>query len=246
MPAQPASHFPEWNGNYVLSNDVLTAYPELGSLVASVISGWSITETNLGWALASLIGAKQPVVMSMYSAARSFEVQRDLLLAAAEAVLPKRYALIFRAGLEVMARSAKHRHRFAHWVWGASSDPDFKALLLVEPKDSWNLAAARIKVWLRSKDPLPLTVPNLPHDKILVYRLDELQETKNDVERAYRVADALRHLAGSTPQRRKVIYRWLCAEADIQTVLKRVKKDRKRSRATQPQQPRKSRPRDST
>ena len=80
MAAQRATHV-KWNGNYFFGSDCLINKPDHTVLVATVIAGWSATEQHLGRAFGSLIGAKQPVTMSMYSAIRSFEVQRDLIKA---------------------------------------------------------------------------------------------------------------------------------------------------------------------
>ena len=229
---QPASRV-KWNGNYFFGSDCLTGRPELGSIVAAVIAGWAITETHLGRTFAILIGAKQPITMSMYGATRSFDVQRDLLKAVAKEVLSKRYVVLFEAALVVMNRAAADRHKFAHWVWGTSADPELPALLLVEPKHFWHLTAAQIRHWndKRRKNAIEkvgpfqfqVTQPKLNHEHILVYREKDLKEAQEGVERAYRIADALRMLAASKPARRRVIYRWLCSDADIQRAIERAK-----------------------
>jgi hypothetical protein len=109
MPAHLASNI-RWSGNYVFGSDVLTNMADHGAVVAAVIAGWSVTEAHLGRTFATLIGAKQPAAMSMYAAARSFEVQRSLLEAAVDDVLSKRYAALFRAAFVVLNRSARYRH----------------------------------------------------------------------------------------------------------------------------------------
>jgi hypothetical protein len=232
MPPHPASHYKKWNGSCELSDQSLLAKPELAGLVASVIAAWSMTEAHLGRTLAALIGSKQPVIMSMYSATRSFEVQRALLLAAVKEVMPKRYADIFDISLAVLARSAKYRHRFAHCIWGRSLDTTLDALVLVAPKDSWNVAADQLKFWRRAKLPsngsimhLYAQTPNLSHDKIIVYRLKDLQEVHVEVERSYQIADALFRLAGSKGDGRRRIYNWLIGQADIRSARDRAKND---------------------
>src|SRR5665213_514455 len=107
---QPASKV-KWNGNYMFGTDSLVARPEFGCLVAAVIAGWAIIETHLGRTFATLIGAKQPTTMNMYMAARSFDVQRDLLKVAAVDVLPKRYAALFDVALIILSRAALDRHK---------------------------------------------------------------------------------------------------------------------------------------
>ena len=115
MTAQRASRV-KWNGNHIFGNEVLVNMPEHGSIVAATIAGWAITEAHPGRIFGTLIGGRQPVALSMYSVARSFDIQRDLLLAAVDEIMPKRYAALFRAALVVLRRAALHRHRFAHWV----------------------------------------------------------------------------------------------------------------------------------
>lgn len=239
---QPATRV-KWNGNYIFGNEALTGRPEFGSIVAAVIAGWSITETHLGRTFATLIGAKQPVTMSMYAAARSFQVQRDLLLAVADEVLPKRYATLFGVVLTVLNHAAQDRHKFAHWVWGASADPELQALLLVEPRHFWNLAVAQIKRWhdKRNKNAIEkigpfqfqATQPRLNHEHILVYRMRDLTDARDRIERAYRHADALRALAEARPPRRQRIYRWICDEPDIRQALEKVNKGQGNSSPTQ-------------
>jgi hypothetical protein len=242
---QPASRV-KWNGNYQFGTETLTARPEFSGLVAAVIAGWAMTETHLGRTFAVLIGAKQPVTMTMYEAVRSFDVQRRLLLVAASEVLPKRYATLMDAALTVLIRAAQDRHKFAHWVWGASADPELDALLLVEPKHFWNLIVARIR--RRNQLKIEWTAPHelmmqgstkLNPEHIFVYRLKDLHDTRDRMERAYRIAEALRQLADSNGSRRRVIYRWLCGEPDIRQALDRVRKVSTRSPPTSRAQHRK-------
>jgi hypothetical protein len=232
LPAQPASHV-KWNGNYFFGSDVLINLPDHGCLVAAVIAGWAATETNLGRMFAELIGAKQPVTLSMYAAARSFEVQRDLLQAAVDEILPKRYATLFKAALVVLNRAAKQRHNFAHWIWGASADPGLQALLLVEPKHFWNLAAEDIRFWKRiskkaptaRENPMPfiLNPPKLDHKHIVVYRLKDLREVHEQIEQAFRIADAFRQIVDAKDSRRHAIYKWINSEPQIHSEIAKTK-----------------------
>jgi hypothetical protein len=113
---QPASKV-RWNGNYIMGNDALIGSPEFASIVAAVIAGWSMTETHLGRTFAYLVGAKHPVTMSMYTTARTFRMQRDLLETVAKEVLPKKYAALFGVVMGVLTSAANDRHKFAHWIW---------------------------------------------------------------------------------------------------------------------------------
>jgi hypothetical protein len=230
--------------SYVFGNEVLTRKPEFGSLVAAVIAGWAITETHLGRTFASLVGAKQPVTMSMYEAVRSFETQRDLLRAAATEVLPRRYANLFGAALSVIKHAASDRNKFAHWVWGASADPDLNALFLVEPKQFWKLTTTQLRYWKkkRGKDTIERVgpvrfaaqVPRLDAQHIYVYRIKDLQSARDRVERAYRIADALRQLVDSGIERRRMIYQWLRDDPDIHLALQKSKKKASKRRHPKP------------
>jgi hypothetical protein len=231
MTAQPASSH-KWNANCTFGNEALVNMPDHGSVVAAVIAGWSVIEATLGRTFAMLIGARQPVSMSMYGAARSFEIQRELLQVAVNEVMSKRHAALIAATLVVVNRSAIHRHRFAHWVWGASADPELRALLLVEPRNYWNLTAAQMKYWrthvkrvLEKNGPTAFNagMPQLAHDHIFVYRLKDLNDVRAQIERAYQMADALFELVDSKGHRRRMILHWLNSQADIRLALEKAK-----------------------
>jgi len=206
-----------------MGNNALVLKPEHASVAMSVIAGWAATEVHLGRVFATLIGAKHPVAMSMYVAARSYEVQRDLLLAAAREVLAKRYATRIEDALVVMGRSASIRHRFAHWIWGASADPDLNALLLVEPKHFWSLAVDQIRVMRGKRPKTPdeynQMMPHLKRDQMLVYTLKDLKDARDEIETAFTIADHLRALVQAPAALRPTLYRRLGSMPPIQTAL---------------------------
>ena len=235
MAPQPVSTM-KWNGNFMFGNDVLIDRPDHGSHVAAAISGWAIIEAMLGRTFAILIGARQPVTMTMYSATRSFDVQRELFMAAVNAVMPKKYAELIAATLVVINRSAIHRHRFAHWIWGASADPALQALFLVEPKNFWNLTAAQTRFWQRrgmkrlASGPMYSIDPEMPQlsgDHIFVYRLKDLKEIVKEIERAHSLVDKLRDLVASKNPMRHAIATWLGNQPDTRLVLEKAKSNQK-------------------
>lgn len=238
MTAQPITHH-NWNGNYVFGNEVLIEWPEYGAEVSGVISGWAFVEATLGRAFASLIGARQPVTMTMYNAARSFDVQRALLEAAVDDVLPVTYSRIFKIALIVINRSAIHRHRFAHWLWGRTSSAvkeDLRALLLVEPRNYWNITAAQIKYWNKNKRHLEkagegsffvVNMPLLKHEHIWAYTIDDLKNVRAEIEHAFNLADALRDLARAKAPKRREILNWLKSDRQIREVLAAERKRQK-------------------
>jgi hypothetical protein len=167
----------------------------------------------------------------MYGAVRSFDVQRDMLIAAVREVLPNRYAVLFEASLSVIRRAASDRNKFAHWIWGSSADPELQALLLVEPKHFWQLTVQQINhfkfVEKQTESALSafLMPPRLDRQNIYVYQLKDLQEAQRRVERAFGIAASLRVLADGDGSLRQSLYRALCREPDIQKAVEDMKKN---------------------
>jgi hypothetical protein len=227
----------KWNGSSEFGNAVLIRFPNITAVAAGILAGWTVTEARLGQMFGTLIGAKQPVTMSMYSAVRSFEVQRDLIKAACTELMPQRYAMLAAACLDVVYKVSGTRHRLAHWVWGMSTDPDLTALLLVEPRSLWRLHVSLTRHWSNPRvrkrlgADFLLKSPKLDPEDIWLYTFNDLQGEVAEVDRAYRIVDALIQLVGSDAVRRRAIYRWLCSEADLQSALKKVKKNWPRNRS---------------
>jgi hypothetical protein len=250
MAAQRATSV-KWNGESTWGTNVLTEAPELGALVAATITAWTMTEAHMGRLFGSLIGIKQPMTMSMYSAIRSFEVQRDLIKTASVERLPKRYAIAVTAGMSVVQKFYKTRNEFAHWIWGASTDPELKALLLVDPKYFWKLHIEQHQWWndKRRKGAIervgPFAFmkgkPEISRDDIWVYRLSDLQQKRREIERAYGIIEALRLLVVQDVARRRGIYHWLCSEADLQKEVKKVTDNWPRTRPVHLSRPRRGR-----
>lgn len=226
MAGQPLSTL-RTNGNYFFGTDVLVPRPNSMALISIAVAGWSITEAHLGNAFAALIGATKPVTMDMYCAFDSFAVQKRLLVTAATRILPKRYSDIFRATLVVLERAATERHKFAHWIWGASADPKFSdTLLLADPVYFWKLRVARIRHMRRFErsgdySQMHLTTPRLDLKLILAYREPDLRRVCKQMELSWRYADALCELVSSKPPRRQQIYRQLLGQADIRQALEK-------------------------
>lgn len=224
----------KWNGKYMFGSRAMTALPEHGALVAATIGSWSVAEANLGRVFAALIGAKQPVSMSMYSAVRSFEVQRDLLKTASKEILSKRYAAMMFACVDVMYKLSLTRHQFAHGVWSVSTDRHLQALLLIDSKTFWNVYAERLRFsntrvvksgkMIEGSMEFIGRAPRLNLSDILVYELNDLRKEHERMERAYRIADAMHRLVVSDTRRRRVIYPWLYNEPDLLSALNKVKK----------------------
>jgi hypothetical protein len=223
----------KWNGSSDASFNGFAAFPELTARAALIINGWSTIEAHLGRVFGTLIGAKQPATMSMYSAVRSAEVQRDIFKAACTELLPIRYAKLAHACLDVIHRASGTRNRLAHWIWSVSTDPAIEALLLVEPRHLWKVHARQIRhiknerlrrrigaaeFWNR--------MPVVAADEIWMYTVTDLKREVEAIEYAGRIADGLRLLVDSDVLRRRTIYRWLNAEPDLQKALRDIQKKR--------------------
>ncbi|MDP1838146.1 MAG: hypothetical protein Q8N31_11965 [Reyranella sp.] len=218
MAGQPFSHL-KTDGNYIFGTDALHGREHLTARVTIAIAGWSIVQAHLGNAFAELIGGKTPVAMSMYAAFDSFAVQRQLLITAVEELLPKRYSEVFRLTLKVIEVAGKERHRFAHWIWGGSTDPKFstKILLLVEPRHSWRVRVAAIRraKGIPKEDLSFFVMPRLDPKEIRAYTADDLERVGRQMELAWRYAHALSDLVASKPKRRLEIRRALLAQPEI-------------------------------
>lgn len=208
------------DGNYIFGSHLLGGREHLTARVTEAIGGWSSVQASLGHTFAELIGGKTPVTMSMYAAFDSFKVQRQMLLTAAEELLPLRHYEVFRITLRIIERVAIERHRFAHWLWGVSTDPKFstKLLLLVDPRHSWEVRVANIRHWQR---PAPnivvqtVTQPRLDPSQIRAYTADDLERVCRDMRTAVHLAAVLFELVRARPRRRLLIRRSLLASPQI-------------------------------
>lgn len=242
MPGQPFSKIRS-NGNYAFGTDLLGSRPDLMTLVGIAIAGWSVAQAHLGNTFAALLGAKHPVTMSIYAAFDSFMVQRQILVTAANELLPKRYAAIFRATLKIIEKAAKDRNRLAHWIWGVSVDPEIstKVLLLANPRHVWATRVKAIRHVKRSKMDIHrahLTQPRLDPREIEAWTKDDLVRTCRQMEQAWRLANALDQLVDAEPARRRQIYRQLLDVPEIRAVHDREQRPKSKRRKVPPKSPR--------
>jgi hypothetical protein len=235
MAPQLASNV-KWNGNYWFGGDIITRKPLLAGIVAGVIAEWSLTEAHLGRVFAYMIGAKHPITMTMYESVKSFDVQRDLLQKVAAETLAERNYELLSAALIVLNRRAAVRHRFAHWIWGISADPEVDALLLVEPKHFWRLSikqysfhkkvgvvgSAQVSPSLMAT--INVHLPKLDHEHIYIYKEQDLLAEAARMRGAMLIADRLRRLVSQKGAPQRGTYRLLYTDADIRTALDRAKK----------------------
>lgn len=242
----PASKV-RWNGNYFFGDVSMFAKPRHAALVAAVIAGWSGTEAHLGRVFANLVSSKHAVTMNMFAAARSFEVQRDLLLAAARTTLPRTHFTTFEASIVVVSRASRDRHAFAHGIWGHSADPELDALLLVQPEHLWDLTRKRMRHrranWSEPSSDPPndyfLNMPSLSREVIMVYEIRDLEDARQRIEKAYKIADALFDLSASqAAQERRTILQWLRSQPEIRTAEEKKHSNPQPERASRPRKAR--------
>ena len=161
--------------------------PAHAQLVAKALASWAELESAMAEVLATMLGAAARPSIAMFNALKS-TAQNDAIKAVADATLSRDDKDLFESLWRAQAPYAKHRNRFAHWIWAITPDvPD--ALLLCDPEamnehyahdhDSrYRLMLAAIlrkydkDVNMRKED----TEPRIDYSRILVYRMRDLQE----------------------------------------------------------------------
>ena len=107
--------------------------PHLSSKASRCIALGSLIENLYGAILTSMLGANAKPAAAMYKSLQSLNAQSAVVLAAAEAVLSDDELDVLSAVTSLCNRAMKHRHRFAHWVWGHSKGYP-EAIILIDPK----------------------------------------------------------------------------------------------------------------
>jgi hypothetical protein len=107
--------------------------PELSSRAARCIALGAQIESLYGAVLTTVLGAYAAPAAAMYRSLQSLNAQLAVVHAAAEVVLNQEEMGVLNAITRISNRALKHRHRFAHWVWGHHQGyPD--ALTLIKPE----------------------------------------------------------------------------------------------------------------
>ena len=133
MAPQPLKNAYPKAKSVVIGPNCIDSRPELAILVAKCISIWSLMEADLAFCLGSMLGGNAKPAFAMFAALTSSAAQYAAIDAAAEATLDKRRLAVFRAVLKEVRKTAKSRHRLAHWLWAVCPDaPD--SLCLIDPR----------------------------------------------------------------------------------------------------------------
>jgi hypothetical protein len=170
--------------------------------------------------------------MAMYGALTSTQAQMAALQAAAKASLSPEHLELFSALLVVVKRSAVHRNKVAHWLWGISEQvPD--ALILVNPDAVLDLHTNNGEYMARWKEgkkvPDPSTLPGLDLSEAFVYGEQEFREIIDDLTDVWSLTNSFAFLiiSGATPN--DVQFQMLSVSPRIQTELEKARKSRQGS-----------------
>ena len=95
---------------------IFAELPDLAVLYAQIVSGWSVVDSYIALAAASLIAGRAEVAMAMYEAISDSSGQYNMLYAAAEAALPGDDGALFKSALRKIRKLGKVRNQIAHGV----------------------------------------------------------------------------------------------------------------------------------
>lgn len=203
----------KWSGRYHFGSTALASKSAMSQWIGIVISDWSGVDMNLGRILATILGTRSSIIMSVYSESRSYATQREILRKAADECLNKTDAGLLENLLGLLAPAASIRNKFAHGIWGISLDPKLDALLLVEQKDLFKLTIAQRRHIRRTRNSGPhdllTNMPQLNVSDIQIYRLNDLERAGKQLDLAYGMTEAFRSLVESDGDRRCRIRKYL-------------------------------------
>lgn len=106
----------------------LDSLPKHAARLGQIIAVSGMLESQLGLVLAILAGARAAVAIPMFHAAKSTDVQRDMLIAAAKHRLGGRLLDEFLALMDDWRPLCGEHHKLVHNVWGVSPQHPNKAV----------------------------------------------------------------------------------------------------------------------
>jgi hypothetical protein len=146
---QPLSRVLPKCTNIQFDADALQKYPQLATQIAVSIARWSTIEHRVGWLLIKMLGADAKPAYAMFSEIVSSALQVNVLKAAAKAALPEDDFRTFSIVTKVIVSQAKQRNKFAHGLWGISSQIEDGLLLT----DSEHIFKTEIELAQYKKNP---------------------------------------------------------------------------------------------
>ena len=190
--------------------------PKLAVLVAGAIAAWSCVEARVSTLVIMIMGAEAKAAIAMLSALTSFQAQSAAIRAVISTKIPKEQHDVFDVVLLELRKTAKRRHKLAHWLWGAS--PNLPGhMLLGDPEVYLQMEVSKHLIF--QKDPeRKLNKFVAPYDGIWVYGEKDLRDLLTDIEAVDRLLSSLLALASKHPTSADIL-RQLSAEPRLQIAL---------------------------
>jgi len=159
----------------VFGVNALEQRPDMARRIGLIVSAWSYVEHAQALLLAKLLGTKARIAVAIWEKLTSAALaKREVLQAAAEAVLPDEDLLLFNALMALVRSRAKERNTVAHGMWAYSATLS-DALLLIPSNDILDMRASAsrhpVEAVRRRRSPLLF-------DSVMVY-------TASDFDRIY-------------------------------------------------------------
>lgn len=121
------------NAHIILDEDFWLNKPETTGIVALIFATSAKIETELGTMLSRILGADSAPSIAMYEVLNTQSLKRQVLFAAAKAVLSEENFDLFISLMHVIDAVQAPRNQLAHWVWGHCKQKP-KLLALADPK----------------------------------------------------------------------------------------------------------------
>lgn len=199
--------------------------PELLPLAMRVVSSWATLEHIVAGAFVSMLGSKAEPAVAIYLSLTSTNQQRTSIRAAAKSTLSDDYADLLEVLLGLFHTAGKNRNKIAHYGWGTSPEIE-DAVLLAEPKAlvEYNLQVKQVIDDSRRGGDREL--PEIPTDKIYVYRSGDFEEAITQIENLSRYFVQFSQMLSIQRHRADEIYDQLSREPEIQAGLDRLRRRR--------------------
>lgn len=190
MPKTSKPKIPKDHDGFVLAEDTALKRKRHSVLVAEAIHRSTLLDIQFGATLGFLFGIEASPAMAMYETIRNATAQIDTVRAAAKVVLGDDDAKLFSDIIKLATKAQKHRHRFAHWMWGYfPNDPAKRdTICFVEPEMglyAWQAMASVESARTMFQDG-PLHTPTLRAPvEICEYTLDDLRSAVERLKEVY-------------------------------------------------------------
>jgi hypothetical protein len=193
--------------------------PEAAARVMEVITVWSLIETRVAAIISTMLKTDYEAASAMYRSLTGGQAKRAALDAIAAHTLPGPSYCLLQAVLKVTKQSRDKRNDFAHHIWGYDKNLP-GALLLMHPDalSDWDIESRvygerglQPKIVLREGRQINIanSAPLLDHDRVAVWRLNDLEKEAVAARTADTYFAHLRIGLSDSPvreQRRKILF----------------------------------------